>query len=423
MTTQDVDSPKTLVDGAMDYSAPQKISWPVPIALFACVLLAFFDKISIAALFSDHAFLEAQGIGSNTALSGLLMSAFLVAYGLSSLFISGIGDRINPVKVLLGMMLSWSVLMALMGLCHSWQAMIVLRILLGISEGPLVAISYTIIRQTFPAHLQARANMMWLLGTPLGAALGFPATLYILGHFGWQATFYFMTLLTLPVMLLVLYGMRQYLTQSAANGSRPARPKSSSQERKSHRSELYKNPSFWLICLFNIAFMTYLWGMNGWLPSYLIDGKNIHLSDAGYLSSLPFIAMLLGEILGALLSDKLDRRAGICLVALLGAAAGLVWVMQVSSPLLVISAMSFSTFMWGAASPNLIALLAKVTRAEVSATAGGIFNGIGNFAGALAPVVMGALIALTHNMDYGLMFLVAISAVGAFILLPIVKRY
>lgn len=54
-----------------------------------------------------------------------------------------------------------------------------------------------------------------------------------------------------------------------------------------------------MICLFNIAFLTYLWGMNGWLPSYLIKGKGIHLEHAGYLSSLPFIAMLLGEVLGA----------------------------------------------------------------------------------------------------------------------------
>ena len=40
-------------------------------------------------------------------------------------------------------------------------------------------------------------------------------------------------------------------------------------------------------------------GINGWLPGYLIKGKGIHLEHAGWLSSMPFIAMLLGEIIGA----------------------------------------------------------------------------------------------------------------------------
>ncbi|MBF4190352.1 MFS transporter, partial [Serratia ureilytica] len=37
-------------------------------------------------------------------------------------------------------------------------------------------------------------------------------------------------------------------------------------ERQQHRRELLRSPHFWMICLFNIAFLTYLWGMNGWLP-------------------------------------------------------------------------------------------------------------------------------------------------------------
>ena len=63
-----------------------------------------------------------------------------------------------------------------------------------------------------------------------------------------------------------------------------------------------------MICIFNIAFLAYLWGINGWLPGYLIKGKGIHLEHAGWLSSMPFIAMLLGEIIGAWLSDRVDRR-------------------------------------------------------------------------------------------------------------------
>lgn len=392
----------------------------MPAALFACVLLAFFDKISIAALFSDHEFQQAMGIGFDPTRLGLLMSAFLFSYGFSSMLLSGIGDRLNPVKVLIGMMVTWGVLMVLMGMTRSYHTMMTLRILLGIAEGPLLPMAYAIVRQAFPQRLQARATMLWLLGTPIGAALGFPVTLFILSRFNWETTFFFMAFLTVPVMLLVLFGMRHLnvARPAASTTSKPAVA-----ERKQLRRELFSTPHFWMICLFNIAFLTYLWGMNGWLPSYLIEGKGIHLEHAGYLSSLPFIAMLLGEVVGAWLSDKMDRRALACFISLCGAGIGLGVVLYMQGTYSVIAAMSFSTFMWGAGAPNIFALLAKATSSRVSATAGGVFNGLGNFAGALAPVLMGALIAATGNMDNGLLFLVVMAFVGCAILLPLLNKY
>ena len=77
----------------------------------------------------------------------------------------------------------------------------------------------------------------------------------------------------------------------------------------------------------------------------------------------------------------------------------------------------------GTGAPNIFALLAKATHPRVSATAGGIFNGLGNFAGALSPAVMGALIAFTHSMDSGLIFLAVMAAVGCVLLLPLLRRY
>ena len=85
--------------------------------------------------------------------------------------------------------------------------------------------------------------------------------------------------------------------------------------------------------------------------------------------------MLLGEVLGAWLSDKLDRRALACFLSLCGAGLGLAVVLHLQGTYSVIAAMAFSTFMWGAGAPNIFALLAKATSSKVSATAGGIFNG------------------------------------------------
>ena len=152
------------------------------------------------------------------------------------------------------------------------------------------------------------------------------------------------------------------------------------------------------------------------------QGKGIHLEHAGYLSSLPFIAMLLGEVLGARLSDKLDRRALACFLSLCGAGLGLAVVLHLQGTYSVIAAMAFSTFMWGAGAPIFSRCWRRRPAARSALPPAASLTGC-NFAGALAPVLMGALIAATGNMDNGLLFPVVMAFVGCLILLPLLRKY
>lgn len=298
MTTLETNTAPVEASGEGTRTPEKAVRWAIPLSLLACVLLAFFDKISIAALFSDTHFQQAMGIDFDTTRLGILMSAFLLSYGFSSVFLSGLGDKIAPLRLLTGMMAVWCVLMVAMGFTHNYTLMIVLRILLGVAEGPLFPLAFAIVRHNFPQHLQARATMLWLLGTPVGAAIGFPLSLWLLNTFGWQSTFFVMAMLTVPVLIFVRIGLRGIRLEA-----KPGTSQASQDERRAARRELFVSPHFWIICIFNIAFLTYLWGINGWLPGYLIKGKGIHLEHAGWLSSMPFIAMLAGEVIGAWLSD------------------------------------------------------------------------------------------------------------------------
>ncbi|WP_269801894.1 MFS transporter [Zobellella maritima] len=177
------------------------------------------------------------------------------------------------------------------------------------------------------------------------------------------------------------------------------------------------------MCLFNTALLTYLWGLNGWLPSYLIEAKGVNLKEFGTLSSLPFIAMLVGEVAGAFLSDKTGKRAAQVFGGLLIAGLSMYLVLKIEDAVLAIAAMSVSAMSWGFGVSSVFALLARITPASVSATAGGIFNGFGNFAGAAAPVVMGYIVTQTGDFNLGLLFLVFVAVLGSFVLLPLVKKY
>ena len=88
MTTLETNTAPVEASGEGIRTPEKAVRWAIPLSLLACVLLAFFDKISIAALFSDGHFQQAMGIDFDTTRLGILMSAFLLSYGFSSVFLS-----------------------------------------------------------------------------------------------------------------------------------------------------------------------------------------------------------------------------------------------------------------------------------------------------------------------------------------------
>ncbi|MBP6345759.1 MAG: MFS transporter [Neisseriaceae bacterium] len=398
--------------------------WLVAVVLMVCVTLAFFDKISISVLFADPHFQDVMGIAhTDKSKLGWLMTSFLLAYGFSSVFLSFIGDLFNPKYLLMVTVASWGVLMGMMGFANSYEEMLFYRVLLGLAEGPLFALAYTIVKQTFGAGQQARASTMFLLGTPIGAALGFPITAYVLQSHDWQTTFYVLAALTLLVLVVIYFGLKgTKLAKQSSLAQGATRPSFKDHARNS--KILLSSAAFWGVCLFNVALLTYLWGLNSWLPSYLMEAKHFDLKAFGQLSSLPFIAMLVGEVFGAFLSDRQPlRRTRQVMLGLFFAGAGLWLMVYVDSAMAVIGLMAFSAFSWGMSACAVFALLSRVSAANVAATAGGIFNGLGNFASAAAPVLIGYMVTMSGHFDYGIIFLAAVALVGSFILLPWLRKY
>lgn len=389
--------------------------WLPAVVLMITVILAFFDKISIAVLFSDASFLADLGIGGDKTKLGWLMSIFLLAYGLSSVFLSFVGDIFGPKKILLWGIASWGVLMLLMGLTDSFYMLLFYRVLLGIAEGPLLALCYSIVKQNYTESEQARASTMFLLGTPLGAALGFPLTALILQNYHWQATFFFMAFITVFLFALVFFGLKG-ITYVKSNRK--------SVDHKNNFKKLLSSKPFWLVTFFNVGTLAYLWGLNSWIPSYLMEAKGFNLQQFGSLSMIPFLAMVVGEIVGAFNSDRYPHRRALQVFGgLFGAGVTMFLLIYQQSIVSVLICMSASAFLWGFNVSAIFALLANTTAKEVATTAGGIFNGFGNFGSALAPVIIGYIVVYTGNINYGIMFLAAVAIASSFFLLPLLKKY
>lgn len=400
---------------------PTKKRWAIAFILFLAVLSAFFDRISVAVLFTNTDFQNAMGTGFNPTLLGLLMTSFVFAYGCSGVLLSFVGDIYGLRRSLAIGTACWGVLMALMGGAGSFTAMLTLRVLLGIAEGPQFSITNSLVKRWFPRREQARANSIWMVGSPLGSAIGFPLMIYLETVYGWRTAFILLAALNLAVILpLVLFVLRDGPAEVAPKPVAQAAPQSSY---LSQVGLFCRDWRFWMLVIFNSAALIYLWGLNSWLPSYLVRERGFDPRQTSFYSFLPFFMMFLGEVLAATLSDRLGRRAIVCFVGLFMAGLSMYAVSVVADAQTAALLIAVSAFFWGAALPPLFALSLQILPPRAIAAGVGMFNGIGNIIGALSPLVMGALIASTGAFNAGLMVLVGATLLGSLAMLPLVRRY
>src|ERR1700728_2571353 len=202
--------------------APRR-RWIIAFILFLAVLSAFFDRISVAVLFTNTDFQNAMGTGFNPTLLGLLMTSFVFAYGCSGLFLSFVGDLYGLRRSLAIGTAFWGLFMALMAGAGSFTTMLSLRILLGVAEGPQFAITNSLVKRWFPRREQARANSIWMIGSPLGSAIGFPLMIYLETTFGRRSAVMFLAVLNgLIILPLVLIFIRDQPASPVA--AAPAMP-------------------------------------------------------------------------------------------------------------------------------------------------------------------------------------------------------
>ena len=394
--------------------------WLVAGVLLLVVIAGFFDRISIAVLFTNADFNKTIGVGFNPPLLGLLMTSFLLAYGVSGILLSFIGDIWGPRRSLLTGATLWGVFMALIGATSSFAVMIFWRVLLGVAEGPQFSLVNKVIKRWFPKHEQARANSVWMVGSPLGSAIGFPLTIALVAAFGWRSSFYALAILNIVIIVpAVLAFVRDWPAYREAE----ARAEEASQTSLTGSIGTFlKDWRFWMVLIFNSGCLVYLWGLNAWLPSYLQKVQGFNLKSLGVFASLPFILMFLGELAGGYVADRTGRRAIVCFVGLFMAGVLIFVVSLMPNPYAAAIVMALSAGFWGSALPPLFAMAAQIIPSSATASGVGVYNGAGNLIGACSPLLMGWIIGTSGNFNAGLLVLVGAGVIGSLAMLPLIKQ-
>lgn len=186
--------------------------WLIKI-LAGATFLIFFQAYMVAPLIPSLA-LE---FSVSNQIVGLVVPAYMIPYGLSTLFYGLLSDRIGRRRIMLASLIAFIVLTALTATAQSSSQMIFWRFLTGVGASGVVPLGLALIGQNYPFEKRGRP-LGWLFGAMAGGmAFGSTFGAILQPIIGWRGTFLAVSVMTTLVFLLLL--PRQKLL-----GERPPSP-------------------------------------------------------------------------------------------------------------------------------------------------------------------------------------------------------
>jgi ACS family D-galactonate transporter-like MFS transporter len=236
---------------------------------------------------------------------GRLMAVFLWIYAFMSPIAGMIADRISKKKVIVGSLLVWSAVTCMMGFAGTFQALYVLRALMGVSEALYIPASLALIAEYHTGKTRSLAVGIHMTGFYMGQALGgFGATLS--GLFNWKYVFLLLGGVGIVYAFLLLFFLQDN-KQSKTESSAAERTDSNKQLIKVLPTlrVLFSNTSFWILLLYFAIPSLPGWAIKNWLPTLFSLNLQMDMSIAGPISTITIAgSSLLGVLLGGRLSDK-----------------------------------------------------------------------------------------------------------------------
>lgn len=176
--------------------------------LSAATFMIFFQAFMVAPLIPRLAAFFAVSVET----MGLVVPAYLIPYGLSTLVYGPLSDRFGRGKIIFASLLGFIVLTALTAIAKSASEMIIFRLITGLGASGVVPIALALIGDLFPFAERGRA-LGWLFGAMAGGmAFGSTAGVILEPLINWQGLFLATSALG-GVMLIFLLPFRSMLAK------------------------------------------------------------------------------------------------------------------------------------------------------------------------------------------------------------------
>lgn len=367
--------------------------WLVVALLWVVALLNYMDRQMLSTM-QDAMKLDIVELQKAEAF-GALMAVFLWIYGLVSPFAGVVADRVSRKKLVVGSLFVWSAVTYLMGYASDFTQLYWLRALMGVSEALYIPSALSLIADWHEGKSRSLAIGIHMTGLYVGQAVGgFGAT--IAATFSWHSTFYWFGIIGIAysvVLALLLHDKPKVVDAVAASPNPATLMKKESLWRG--LSVVLSTWAFWVILIYFAVPSLPGWATKNWLPTLFADSLGLEMAQAGPMSTITIAASsFVGVLLGGVLSDKwvLRNIRGRIYTSAIGLGMtipALVLLGFGHSVVAVVGAGMLFGIGFGMFDANNMPILCQIISAKYRATAYGIMNMVGVFAGAAVTQLLG----------------------------------
>jgi ACS family glucarate transporter-like MFS transporter len=295
--------------------------------MFAVSAVAYLDRvnISIAGPAIAHEF------GLSDQRLGLVFSSFVLGFALFQVPGGLLADRLGPRRILGLGVIWWAIFTSLItviqrGMGGLLGLLMALRFSLGMGEAVVYPASNSIVSNWIPTSERGVANGIIFAGVGFGTGITPPIIAWLTHIYGWRSAFWVSAVLGLVAGLIWYVIARDtprehpWVSPSEVDLIERGLPQSvNSDKRQESFLGVLRDWNIWPVTFsyFTYGYVAYIFFT--WFYIYLNKTRGLNLKQSALFTMIPPLAMMLGSLLGGIISDRLSKthgkRVGRCYVA------------------------------------------------------------------------------------------------------------
>jgi predicted MFS family arabinose efflux permease len=280
----------------LSQKAQKNTLWFSVVVLFAINILNFYDRHVPGALVEPMR----KEFHLNDTQIGLLGSAFIWIYAIVGVPLGRLADSASRKKLLAWGVVIWTALTASAGLAHTYALLLFSRVGVGVGEAACAPTATSWLGDLFPPAKRSRVLALFMLGVPVGGALGYFFSGPLAEAYGWRAA---MVFAAVPALLLV----PALLTlQEPLRGASELHPAPLS---RASMWNVLRIPTLWWIIASGALLNFNAYAFATFLPAFLSRVHGLSLARSGVATGIVYLAGgVSGGTIAGYLGDSIVHR-------------------------------------------------------------------------------------------------------------------
>ncbi|MGY4386150.1 DHA1 family arabinose polymer transporter-like MFS transporter [Pedobacter sp. UYP24] len=327
--------------------------------------------------------------------AGHLISAYAIGVVIGAPLLVVIAGSYPPKKILMVLMLMFTVFNALSAFAPGYNTLFAARLLAGLPHGAFFGVGSVVASRIAEKGKEAQSVSLMFAGLTIANIVGVPLGTYIGHNYSWRYTFVIIVIVGLITMLSI----KTWMPNLPATKNRNL----------AQEFNFFKQPESWLIILMIAVGTGGLFSWYSYIAPLLTEVSGFSANSITYILIIAGFGMMVGNFIGGRLADKVSpAKATVVLLLTMSITLFIVHYVSVNQTMSLIMTFVTGAVAFAAASPIQMLMIntakgSEMLAASVSQASFNIGNALGAFLGGLplaagydytSPVWVGSLMAL-----------------------------